>query len=118
MNRIHMTAVAAIVAGAVTVGGVALGHSRSPAGEPAGATPSSTHTVAKRAVQVDALQASVDRQLAGSGFAGSPSAQQGGRIGSVTAGAGHDEGDDHGGLEPGDDHGSDDDDSRSVSGMR
>jgi hypothetical protein len=109
MNKLHMTAIAAIVAGAVTVGGVAISSS---GGSAAPATTTKTvrsKVIAQRTASLDALEASLDRQLAESASTGAPVAQPAGQSITVVSRAGHDGNDDHGGFERGDDHGSGDD---------
>jgi hypothetical protein len=107
MSKLHMTAIAAIVAGAVTVGGVAISSSGSSAATTTGSTQASgSQAMADRAASLDAIEASLDRQLAAS--TGAPFTQPTGRPVNVASGAGHDESDDHGGWKHEDD-GSDDD---------
>ncbi len=110
MNKLHMTAIAAIVAGAVTVGGVAISSSGGSAAPATGTTKTvGSQVIAQRTASLDALEASLDRQLADSASTSTPAAQSTYRSVSVASGARHDENDDHGGFERGDDHGSGDD---------
>lgn len=109
MNKLHMTAIAAIVAGAVTVGGVAISSSSGSPVPATGTTGVDSPSIAQRTASLDALEASLDRQLAESASTGAPGAQPTYRSVSVRSGAGHDENDDHGGFDRADDHGSDDD---------
>ena len=103
MNRLHLAAIAAVVAGAVALGGVAIssqGGSASPA--TAVTQPAGAQTVTQRTAALDALEASLDRQLAEA--AGAPNTQPADQP--DTSGS---TGDDHGGWERDDDNGSDDD---------
>jgi hypothetical protein len=110
MNKLHMTAIAVIVAVAVAVGGVAISSSVGSGASTTGSTQTvGSQAVADRTASLDALEASLDRQLAESASTGAPVAQPTGPPVSVASGAGHDEDDDHGGWEHDDDHGSDDD---------
>ena len=109
MNKLHMTAIAAIVAGAVTVGGVAISSSGGSAAPATTTKTVSSKAIAQRTASLDALEATLDRQLAESASTGARTAQPTYRSVSVGSRAGHDENDDHGGFDRGDDHGSDDD---------
>jgi hypothetical protein len=108
MNKLHMTAIAAIVAGAVTVGGVAISTSGGSSQASTGAAPSAAaaHSTAERAAALDALEASLDRQLAEA--AATPPVQAINPPVGVSRSGSHDEGDDHGGWER-DEHESGDD---------
>jgi hypothetical protein len=109
MNKLHMTAIAAIVAGAATVGGIAISSSGGSAAPATTTKAVGSKAIAQRTASLDALEASLDRQLAESASTGAPAAQPTYRSVSVASGTGHHENDDHGGSERGDDHGSVDD---------
>lgn len=110
MNKLHVTAIAAVIACAVAVGGVAISNSGGSAAPATGTTTTvGSKAVAQRTASLDALEASLDRQLAESASTGTAVAQPISRSVRVSSGAGHRESDDHGGVERDDERGSADD---------